>query len=461
MKLTYFVESITGVEYFEGRRYTAADGVLFDGDCIDLEFYLKGYHEVHFFGNGLIKTIELMRKKPEKKVFHIKNFSLFESPLLMEGEVEFISHLDDSICKLTKSSDSGGYENVYISLITGKRVTPRETGSLHYVDHEYIMVERSNVLYCSDWSGEVLWKKDFESFQGRYHPNNLFKLIGGGVLINWGALSDDTGLISLIDRRSGNVIWEQKFSARVENSYFINNKIYLCVGNKMMIMNVEGEVEKEFIADVQEQQLLSLWTDEKLLYLFATIPNQILVYAMNGDFIRRYDLPEHPVLWHGSKIYSIEGINYLCLYRANDYFVGVESGLLTWAAEDILAGKELELEERPLIVIVTVKEDDGSQSYYLNVPSIDIHELLRHTEIEVRRLLSMRAKPYYFENKETRNKKFNGQIKLLIDAEIGESNRPYLDMLVKRCNYFASSSFMKSGNGKKDIEISWVFSDQL
>jgi hypothetical protein len=289
----------------------------------------------------------------------------------------------------------------------------------------------------------------------------LFKFIGSGVLINWGALSDDTGLISLIDRRSGDVIWEQKFSARVENSYFINNKIYLCVGNKMMIMNMEGEVEKQFIADVQEQQLLSLWTDEKLLYLFATISNQILVYTMNGEFIRRYDLPEHPVLWHGAKIYSIRGINYLCLYRANDYFVGVESGLLVWAAEDILVGKELELEERPLIVVMTIKEDDGSQSYYLNIPSTDIHELLRHTEIEVRRLLSMRAKPYYFENKETRNKKFNGQVKLLIDAAIGESNRPYLDMLIKRCNYFASSSFMKSGNGKKDIEVSWVFSDQL
>lgn len=461
MKLLYFIEAFSGINFIDGHTYMAADGVLFDENKINLDFYLKGSHEISFLGKDFISVYYLMNEKEKREVFSLKNGEKYESSVLQYGENDCIIDISDSICALQKYSEANGYENVYISLLTGDRVIPKDFDVVQYIDHEYLIMISSDILYCVNWNNNFLWRHEFGKKQFHYKPNHIFENVSGAILINWGELNDGTGLISLIERGSGNAIWERKFPVRIEDSRFINNKIYLCIGNKMMVMNTQGETEREFIADIPDQQLLSFWTDEKLLYVFATISNQILAYTLDGQFIKRYQLPEHPVLWHGSKIYRVGDVNYLCLYRSEDYFVGVESGLLTWTPENILAGRELELEERPLIVIMTIKEDDGTQSYYLNIPCIDIHELLRHTEIEVRRLLSMRSKPYYFENKETRNKKFNGQVKLLIEPAIGEENRPYLDMLVKRCNYFASSSFLKSGNGKKDIEVSWEFSDQL
>ena len=64
----------------------------------------------------------------------------------------------------------------------------------------------------------------------------------------------------------------------------------------------------------------------------------------------------------------------------------------------------------------------------------------------------------FLENKETRNKKFNGKVQLFINPAIGEEFCPHLDMLVKRCQHFAESSFMTSANGKKEIAISLNFS---
>lgn len=460
MKILYFIESLSGMYFVDGHTYIISDGILFNEGKIDLPFYLKGIHEVSFLGKGFISAYWLMKKKPERKVFHLGDNSTYQSAFLQDGEGDFITSISDSICKLGKMSEGNGYEITYISLSTGNRVIPKKKGVIEYADVDCLMVVGSDTLSCLNWSNELLWQHKFGETHFSYSPNHIFENINDSILINWGELSDGAGAISLINKMTGDAVWKKDFPKRIENSHLINEKIYLCVGNQMMIMNLQGGIEKEFVADVQDQQFLSFWTDEKILYVFAVLSQQILAYTMDGELIRRYQLSGHPALWHGLTIYRYEDKNYLRLPRGADYFAGVENGLLVWTPEDILADKELELEVRPAIEIATNKDEGGIQSYSLNIPCTDIHELLRHTEIEVRRLLSMRAKPYYFENKETRNKKFNGQVKLLINASIGEENRPYLDMLVKRCNYFASSSFMKSGNGKKDIEVSWEFTNK-
>lgn len=452
MKLSYFVNGFSGVTSIDDHPYMAADGFFFDDGKLDLDFYLKGMTDILFVGKLQMKYSSLMLDKGKsKKVVSVKNKLGFVSSFINEAEIPFINKLYPFVCKLLVN-----YESTYVSLRNGKRVKPAVDGATSYVDEECILTERLGFLYCSNWDGELLWQRNFSGAQGRYSPNLLFEHINHGILINMGELNDGSGAIVLLEKMTGNVIWEKLFPTRIEDYYLINQKIYCCVGNRMMIMNLQGEIEREFLADTEDQQYLSFWTDEKLLYVFTVESNQIIVYSMEGQLIRHYQLPEGHNLWHASKVRRFGDTNYLVI--SSCHLIGVEDGLLTWTPEEILAGKELELEERPAIIIQSIKEEDKMESYHVHIPCTDIRELLLHTEIELRRLLSMRAKGYYIDNKETRNRKFNGKVQLFINPAIEEKYRPHLDMLVRRCQYFAEFSFMKSGNGKKEIEISWGFS---
>ncbi len=456
MKLLYFVESLTGMYFNDDHIYMASGGILFENNFVNSDIYLKGLNNISFFNFGLIKTMSLINNNQEQ-VIQLSDLELFRSAFLAEQENPYICDFYDSVLVMYNRNDDGESKSTYLNLIDGKRITPKNRGGNRYADKDCILVSKSGFLYCSDWSGELLWQRKFTGAQGRYSPNCLFENINNGILINMGELSDGSGAIVLLEKMTGNVIWEKLFPTRIEDSYLINQKIYCCMGNKMMIMNLQGEIEREFVADTEDQQHLSFWTDEKLLYVFTMESNQIIVYSMEGKLIRHYQFSDQNKLWHGSKARRFGNTNYLQIGSGGD-LIGVEDGLLTWTPDEILAGKELEFEERPAISIQSIKEEDKTESYHIHVPCTDIRELLLHTEIEVRRLLTMRAKGYYIENKETRNKKFNGKVQLFINPAIGEEFCPHLDMLVKRCQHFAESSFMTSANGKKEIAISLNFS---
>jgi hypothetical protein len=232
----------------------------------------------------------------------------------------------------------------------------------------------------------------------------------------------------------------------------------------MLILELKkGLVCLDFQCEIPGELVSTLWTDGTLLYVTEESSNQLLVYRLDGQLIKTYTLPAHPRLKHGSKFLSHKGVNYVGLIGGSQLLAGVEGGLLTWTAADVLSGKELEIEEKPAMGIITVAEGDGKESYYVTVPCKNIDDIIRFGEVTARKIAALRGKQFY-DNADTRNKKFGGKIILLIES-ISEKNKPYLDRLAKRSTYFCEVMDITSSDGKKyphlwyKLRYNWIFNE--
>jgi hypothetical protein len=460
MYINYFIEVLNFFKLADGEIYFGFDGEIFDiRGRVDLRLYERGIDSITNSGGKRLRIGSLLNKEKMKEVEYpaLREINL---PLQHPGNKSEIVRFDEKFIFFSER-DGNQYIHYCFNYSESLSTIILDAGILAYYDDSIIVQQKINKLNCYSWSGNQIWSFDIGRTSVIYRPNLMFANVGDGILFNAGELPDKSGAIVCLNKTTGKPIWRRDFDRRVENSFYIDGKIYLAIANRMMILEAsDGGTDLEFFADIADTDLTALWSDKKLIYVIAARSNKILAYTLHGEYIRSYELPPHPVLKHGAKILKHDGVNYLGLVGPDQVLSGVEGGLLTWTPEDVLAGKELELEEKPFIISMVIKEDDGSQSYYLNIPCNNIHDVLRFGEIEARKVSALHGKQMW-DNEETCNKKFNGQIKLIIEPAVGEENRVYLDMLAKRCTFFAKVMDIKSGNGKKPIEVSWAFSNEV
>lgn len=132
---------------------------------------------------------------------------------------------------------------------------------------------------------------------------------------------------------------------------------------------------------------------------------------------------------------------------------GVQGGILSWTAEEALAGKALEVESLPEIEIEKIPVEKRSESYRIDMPFTSIHDVLRLGALFVRRTAALDGKQTW-DNSATRNRKFNGEMLLLMDSAMAKEYSAHLDMLVQRCNNFCKMMDI-TGKGNHPINVRW------
>lgn len=460
MKLKYYFNLMDSIGFLSDGIFKSFQGVLFDqSDKVNLSIYVENFDLAIIAPNDRLLVYSVARGI-ESSLINYPDLQEISLPYRVEGNIKRISYLDERYAIFYESKSIREHACIVVDIENCRAAYVAGYGGRQYVDDQCIIIKHRNVIVCFGWDEKKLWEYEVgKNVDGVYEK---LTQCNGDIIFNAGNYGDGQSHLVRLKKIDGQVVWRKSFSPLIDNALVIEGKIYVSQANHMAILSADsGEVELDFTTDLPEDEIgTTLWTDGKLLYVLASISNQLLCYASDGTYLKAYQLPSAPDLKHGWIPYSFNDINYLGLTPGYGLPAGVEGGLLTWSAEDVLTGKELELEEKPFIISMTVKEDDGSQSYYVNIPCDSIHEVLRFGEIEARRVASLYSKQR-MDNEETFNKKFSGQIKLIIDPAVGEENRPYLDMLAKRSSMFAEVGDMRSGNGKKPVSVSWVFSNEL
>lgn len=333
-------------------------------------------------------------------------------------------------------------------------------GVCEFIDEEgLILSDWEEIIYCYDWQGNLSWSYKAGEL-GFKVELNLFDVRKDYLVFNSGVNQSDQGEVVCLEKKTGKLVWKNTYPKLVDSAIILNNKYYIAVGNQMLVLDpFTGEELLSFIAEIPDQDETILWTDDILLYVIAAQSNELLAYSLDGQqLIKRYKIPSHPCINFRNIPKSHKQVNYLSLTFGLDTLAGVECGVLSWTSEEVLAGKPLEIEEKPPMAIITAGEEDGSQSYYVNVPCESIHEVIRFGEITAKKIAALRGRQLW-ENDETLNKKFNGNIILMIDPAVGKEYSNCLTTLTERCNSFCKTMDITAGNGKAPINVSWEFNE--
>lgn len=459
MQIKYFYYIPSSMGLINENLYKSCEGALFDkDDRVDLRIYLEEFDSITIATQDTLLVYSVALNITSQPI-NYDTLKEVNFAYKVGAHIRNIAYINDRYVVFYERKTIKEQAYIVVDRIDGCQVRLEGLGGKLLIDDQRVLIRRPDRVICFDWNAKELWQYEVgKNMDGVYEQLTEYK---GDVIFNAGNYGDGQSHLVCLKKSNGQVVWKKYFDRLIDNALVIGNRIYVAQKNYMSVLSTDGaEMELSFTVGLPDTETATtLWTDGKLLYVLASMSNKLLCHAVNdGAHIKTYMLPSYPDLKHGSLPSMFQNTNYLGLKPALGVLAGVEGGLLSWTPEDVLAGKELELEEKPFIISMVIKEDDGSQSYYMNIPCNNIHDVLRFGEIEARKISALHGKQMW-DNEETRNKKFNGQIKLIIDPAVGEENRVYLDMLAKRCTFFAKVMDIKSGNGKKPIEVSWAFSN--
>jgi hypothetical protein len=344
MFIRNFIGGLAFGKLFNDRPHFVFDGHLYDvKGNVDLRLYEQGVDSIINGCDSKLRVGSLLNKEKMKEIEY-DTLEEVEPPVKRPSSKSEIYCFDDEFIFFIERDSCRhalycfNYKNSISTVIL-------EAGALDYYDENIIVQRKVNELLGYDWEGRNIWRYAIGRTSATYRPNLMFNDIGEGLLFNAGEFRDKSGAIVCLNKMTGEPIWKRTFERRVDDSFLVDGKIYLALANSMLILNQDdGRTNLEFSADISESELTTLWTDGRLLYLIATKSNQLIAYSQDGKLIKRYMIPDHPRLKHGTKFFHHNNINYLGLTRGSQILAGVEGGLLTWTAEDVLSGKELEIE---------------------------------------------------------------------------------------------------------------------
>ncbi len=433
--------------------YRTHEGIIFDDkNQVDLLIYQKGLMRANIHTIGLLSMLSLDT---------YRGMSLVTYPGCIEKQLPGIiddlyspNYYGNKYAVFFKEFKSGSGIDCY-GLKEDLHVEITQNCTCPWIDNKQIVIRSRETISSYSWAGTQCWTRAL----GDTGCSTGLRLIEyrNALILNAG-----DGKIQSLAKISGDIIWEQAFSSLIDSMLFIDEQLYVAVGREMYVIRPnDGLINGQFIVDKldKNEKKTTLWFDGVFLYVIAEKSNRIFVYTQVGyQCVGEYNLPLHPQLRHGKVPIHHNGVNYLSLVAGDILLAGVEGGLLSWTADDIENEVELFIVDTPPISIVVASEKGGKESYYLLIPCDDIHDVIRFGETEARRIAALKGTQLW-DNSETRNKKFNGEIVLMIEPSIGQENSPILDVLAKRTNHFCERMGMKSGSGRKPIKVSWEFNE--
>ncbi|MFT4929285.1 MAG: hypothetical protein ACI8WB_005416 [Phenylobacterium sp.] len=450
MKITRQLSVMDSHGICNGHLFKEHEGVLFNEiDQVDLLLYLEDIAEFTLYPDGLMSILQSEGDQSVRIVSYLDS-----SERKFPKNTESPYYYDDDFAVYHKQVD--GYSGIEcFGLNNDLSVEIADSGSSLWLDDKQIIVRNNKKVSGYLWTGEQVWSQLVKKTP--IGTNRKLIEQGGGLILNAGG-----GNLRCIAKTSGEIVWQRTFDAGIDNVQSFGDDLHVAVGIQMCLVSpADGAVNHHFTAAglPENENLTTLWSDGVYLYVISAKNNRILVFNSNTfDCLADIQLPRHPKISYGVAPIICNGVNHLSLVNGDPLLAGIEGGLLTWTVEDIANGVDLCMVEPPAITIIVAANKKGKESYHIVLPCDDIHELIRFGEIEARKVAALRGRQTW-ENPDTLNKQFNGEIVLMINPDIGQAQAPILDMMIKRTNRFCDMMDIRSGSGRQAIKVSWQFND--